>query len=596
MAQFVIECPACGKPIQAGTGLFSKKKVNCNCGFMIDVSAERMAEKQCPHCGNMVVYDRKKSDSAKCPVCHARINAGTELVRITCPSCNAELTADKSAKTYTCPQCKTLIDVQARVEQEKNSGKTSVIKWDMGMNDIFLYRHPVENFNIGSQLIVSEGQKAVFFRNGKGLDVFGPGRHILETQKLPLLNELFRYPTDAELTFDSRVYFVRTNRLNVKWGVPEIRLRNPEMEFYVDIGISGSMDLQLMDDTESARKLIYMILGTTSGAEHNIPVGGGESYTTTYFSEKFRDVITTRLSDLMANIIIDNRINVLDIESKKIVISDFLRRDYNKILEEYGLVVPINHFNISAIKIHNNEDVNRWRQQEADRSIRTREEKLQEDILRSSQGRIRLEEENYAIKGLLHKEAEAGMAKLEARGQADAKIISSEAEAQSIKLTGSAAAEAYQAQAMAEAAEMRAKGYSYGQESAREIGLAAMKNGLPGTGSGAEGSVSGGVSGSLGHIMGLGIELGAMGSVMGMTKEMLSPSLNASMDIGKSIMGNAGSTGQTCPNCGLTGITSRFCPDCGSPMPIQPSTWDCPGCGKKGITSVFCPDCGQKRV
>ena len=596
MAQFIIECPACGKPIHAGTGLFSKKKVNCICGFVIDVNAERIAEEQCPHCGNRVIYDRKKRLSATCPVCHARINAGKEIVKITCPSCKAKLTTDKSAKIYTCPQCKTLIDVQARVMQEQNTGQTSVIKWDMGINDIFVYRHPVENFNIGSQLIVSEGQKAVFFRNGRGLDVFGPGRHILETQKLPLLEELIKFPTDAELTFDSRVYFVRTNRLNVKWGVPEIRLRNPEMEFYVEIGISGSMDLQVIEDTESVRKLVYMILGTTSGTEHNDPIGGGESYTTTYVSEKFRGIISTRLSDLLANIILENRINVLDIESKKVVISDLLRRDYNTILEEYGLIVPQNHFNITTIKIHNNADVDRWRQQEADRSIKTRDENLQEEILRASQGRIRAEEENYAIKGLLHKEAEAGMAKLEAQGRADVKIIGSEAEAQSIKVTGSAAAEAYQAQAMAEAAEMRAKGYNYGQESAREIGLAAMKNGLPGTGSGSNGSGSGGVSSSLGNIMGLGIELGAIGSVMGMTKEILSPSMNASMDIGKNIIGNVNSTGQTCSNCGLSGITSRFCPDCGSPMPVQSSTWDCPGCGKKGIVSSFCPDCGQKRV
>ena len=595
MPQIIIECPACRKPIRAGIGVFSKKKIYCNCGFAIDVSAERMAEKQCPHCGNTVVYDRKNSESATCPVCHMKINAGKELIKISCPSCKAQLTADKSAKTYICPQCKVLIDVQARVEQEKTSGKASVIRWDMGMNDILVYRHPIENFNIGSQLIVSEGQKAVFFRNGKGLDVFGPGRHILETQSLPLLDELIKFPTDAKQTFDSRVYFVRTNRLNVKWGVPEIRLRNPEMGFYVDIGISGSMDIQLVEDTESVRKLVYMILGTTSGAEYNTSLGSGESYNAAYFSDKFRDVITTRISDLMANILVENQINVLDIESKKIAISDLLRKDYNSILEEYGLVVPDNHFNISAIKIHNNENVNRWRQQEADRSIRTREERLQEEILRSSQGRIRAEEENYAIKGLLHREADAGMAKIEAQGKADVRIIGSQAEAQSIKLTGAASAEAYKAQAIAEAEEMRSKGYNYGQESAREIGLAAMKNGLPGTGGNAGAGVSGGVGSSLGSIMGLGIELGTLGSVMGMTKDMLSPTLDSSMDIGKKIMSGIGN-GRTCPNCGKVGVTTRFCPDCGTQMPSQSLSWNCTKCGKQGITSEFCPDCGQKRT
>ena len=701
MSDIIIECPACKKSVRAGTGIFAKKKVKCSCGYVIDVNSERMAEDICPHCGNKVIYDRKKKASASCPVCHAKINAGTEMVKLTCPACKAALTADKNAKTYICPQCKNVIDVQARLQQEKNSGKTSVIKWDMGMNDIFIYRHPVENFNIGSQLIVTEGQKALFFRNGKGLDVFGPGRHILETQKLPLLEEILKFPTDAELTFDSKVYFVRTNRLNVKWGVPEIRLRNPEMEFYINIGISGSMDVQVIEDNESVRKFVYMIIGASSGVDHNEPLGAGESYTTQYITEKFRDIVTARLSDLMTNIIIENKINVLDIEGKKIVISDILRNDFNGILEEYGLIIPKNHFNLTTIRIHNNEEVERWRKQEAERSVKTREEKLREDILRSSQGRIRAEEENFALRGVLHTQAEgefektrtkaeADVARIAAQGRQDVKLTDTETEAKSlrigtlgeadamrirsqaegeseslrapgqaeamvtiaraegesskeraigdseaIRLRGTAEAEAYRAQAQAEAEEMHAKGYTYAQETQREIGLSAMQHGLPGTGGGKGGSgasasgASGGVGGigsTLGSVMGLGLELGTMATVIGATKDMISPVLGSSVDMGKQIGGavggaisrtwncSCGKTGITsgfCPDCGARkseqrpqptsgwdcpcgckGITSRFCPDCGSPRPVAPASWDCQNCGHKNITSKFCPDCG----
>ena len=44
MANFVIECPVCGKPVQAGTGLFSKKQLRCACGYVINVNSERMAK------------------------------------------------------------------------------------------------------------------------------------------------------------------------------------------------------------------------------------------------------------------------------------------------------------------------------------------------------------------------------------------------------------------------------------------------------------------------------------------------------------------------------------------------------------------------
>lgn len=701
MAKYVIECPACQKALPASTGLFAKKKIKCTCGYLIDTSLEKYVEEICPHCGNTVIYDRTKPKKAECLVCHAKINAGTERIKITCPGCKTELTADKNAKTYTCPQCKTLIDVQARLQQEKNSGKTSVIRWDMGPNDVFVYRHPVENFNIGSQLIVAEGQKAIFFRNGKGLDCFGPGRHVLETQKLPLLEDILKFPTDADLTFDSKVYFVRTNRLNVKWGVPDIRLRNPEMNFYINIGASGSMDIQVIEDNENLRKFVYSIIDASSGVQHNDPIGGGQEYSAKYIEEKFRDIVNSRFSDLLANIIINENINVLDIDRYKIAISDYLRRDYNDILEEYGLVIPAKHFSLTTLKIHNNEDVERWRQQEADRSIKTRENKLAEDITRSAQGRIRAEEENYALRGVLHTQAEGEIKKvgtqaemdaariaaqgrqdvkltdaetsaksvrIDALGKADAVRISAQAEgdaatlkapgqaeamvtmaraegesskaralgdSEAIRLKGIAEADAYNAQAQAEAAEMHAKGYTYEQETRRQIGLEAMQNGLPGTGGGSVANVSGGsslagnVGGALGGVMGLGLELGVMSSTMKMTKDMISPVLEDSVDMGKGMAsGMAGAIGTGwdcscgcknntsvfCPDCGARkpeppkqstetwdcscgckNNTSVFCPDCGARRPVAPTTWDCPKCGHKNITSRFCPDCGTRK-
>lgn len=629
MANFVMECPACGKPIQASTGLFAKKRIKCSCGYMLDVNTERIAQDICPHCGNAVVYDRSKSKSATCPVCHTKINAGTETVKLTCPACKVELTADKSAKTYTCPQCKTVIDVQARLAQEKCSEKTSVIKWDMGMNDIFVYRHPVENFNIGSQLIVSEGQKALFFRNGKGLDVFGPGRHTLETQTLPLLEEVLKFPTDAELTFDSKVYFVRTNRLNVKWGVPAIQLRNPGMDFYVNIGVSGSMDVQVIENNESIRKLVYMIIGSSSGTEHNDPMGSGEAYTTTYISEKFRDVVTTRLSDLIANIILENQINVLDIENKKIVISDILRKDFNNIFEEYGLVIPSNHFNVTTIKIHNNDDVERWKKQEAERTLKVREEGVLKAEAEARQGRVLVEEQTEAQRKILRTQGEGEAAKIAAQAHSEAVKFEAQGSAEATRLKGQASAEAYSAQAMAEAEEMRAKGYTYGEETSRQIGLEAMQNGLPGTGNADGNSAAGGLGGAVGNIVGLGVGLGAMSGVVNMTKDIMAPIMGDVAKMGQQVAGNTipssnkttawnctcGKnciTSKFCPecgapkpvekssniwncSCGCQNITSKFCPDCGQPRPEQPTEWDCPSCGCKGITSKFCPECGQKK-
>lgn len=598
MANIVIECPNCQKPVLASTSIFAKKHVKCSCGFPIDVNAEKMTTKKCPHCGNEVAYERKKSDSAKCPVCHAKINSGTETVKITCPGCKHELVADKNAKTYTCPQCKSIIDVQARLAQQESSGKTSIVQWDMGQNDIFVYRHPVENFNIGSQLIVSEGQKALFFRNGKGLDVFGPGRHILETQKLPLLESILQFPSDADLTFDSKVYFVKTNRLNVKWGVPEIRLRNPGMEFYVEIGMSGSFDLQLIEDNESVRKFVYMIIGTTSGKGGNSVVGGGEAYDAEYIAEKFSDIVTTRLSDMMANIIVENAINVLDIDRKKIVISDIFRKDFNAIFEEYGLIVPVNHFNVNRIMIHNSEEVEKWRKQESDRVLKVREEGVLKAEAEARQGRVLVEEQTEAQRKILRTQGAGEELKIATAAKAEATKLTAQGEAEAIKLTGQASAAAYSAQAMAEAEEMRAKGYTYAQETSRQIGLEAMQNGLPGTGGG--GGSASSLGSTVGEMIGLGVGLGAVSGIANMSKDMMSPIFNnvaqASKDISDTPLPPSNKTTAWNCSCGTTCITSKFCPECGSPKPVTTNigTWAC-SCGETGITSKFCPNCGTRK-
>ena len=64
-----------------------------------------------------------------------------------------------------------------------------VIEHPNSRSDEIVYREPQQGsgeFKFGSQLIVREGQSAVFFRDGKALDVFGPGRYTLTTNNLPL--------------------------------------------------------------------------------------------------------------------------------------------------------------------------------------------------------------------------------------------------------------------------------------------------------------------------------------------------------------------------------------------------------------------------
>src|SRR5919201_1696321 len=85
-------------------------------------------------------------------------------------------------------------------------------------------------FRIGSQLVVRESQTAVFFRDGKALDVFGPGRHTITTANIPILASLIGLATMGRSPFPAEVVFVNMRQfLDQKWGTPEpVPFRDPE--------------------------------------------------------------------------------------------------------------------------------------------------------------------------------------------------------------------------------------------------------------------------------------------------------------------------------------------------------------------------------
>jgi membrane protease subunit (stomatin/prohibitin family) len=94
-----------------------------------------------------------------------------------------------------------------------------VIEWKNGGSEDIVWRYPNEEITWGAQLIVHEYEMAVFFRDGKAYDVFGPGRHVLTTLNLPLLTSLLsRIAGYGEKPFKSAVIFISTKVFSGKYG------------------------------------------------------------------------------------------------------------------------------------------------------------------------------------------------------------------------------------------------------------------------------------------------------------------------------------------------------------------------------------------
>lgn len=566
MAKFVIECPQCHNYTMAST-VFNRH-VKCTCGYEISVKNDRMAAKQCPHCKNTVIYDQAKGDKALCPVCKEPINTADSMknaVEMHCPSCSCQLVVDKTAENYTCPLCETVIDVQKQIAKEtvKNQGLASVIKYE-GTNDVFVWKHPIEDFNLGSQLIVHESQEAIFFRDGQALDLFGAGRYTLATQNLPALESLYKLPTNSDEFFHSEVYFINlTTQMGIKWGTDSrVRLFDPASGLHIEIGACGTFNLRV----NNSRKFLIKVVGTVNEFTRD-EVNGVEIFGIPVITGKFKSLIMNKVKSNLARIIKENRINILEIDENIDLISEQLKIAINQVLDEYGLVMP-EFFITSILTPDDDQNYKRLRQQFAEKTLRVREEEVREAEAKAAQSRKILE----------------------AQTEAQLKLVGAQGEAEALKIKAQAEAEAYKAQAFAEAAEMQAKGYTYQQETARMVGMEAMQNGLTG-GEGTGGSV-------LGDIAGLGVTLGAMGGVIGMTKDALNPIMGGAVDMGTGfggvIAGNVPKEATWDCNCGMKGITGNFCSNCGAKKPEPVKTWDCV-CGAKGIAGNFCSNCGAKR-
>src|SRR4029077_18140787 len=107
-----------------------------------------------------------------------------------------------------------------------------ILQWTEDGDEVLAWRFPNADKEIqqGAQLIVRETQAAVFVHEGAAADVFGPGRHTIRTQNIPLLTDLAHWDKLFESPFKSDVYFFSTRqRLNQTWGTASpITMRDAE--------------------------------------------------------------------------------------------------------------------------------------------------------------------------------------------------------------------------------------------------------------------------------------------------------------------------------------------------------------------------------
>jgi membrane protease subunit (stomatin/prohibitin family) len=211
-----------------------------------------------------------------------------------------------------------------------------VIKYE-GDNTTFIWKSPIEDFNMMTQLIVHESQEALFYMNGQALDLFGPGRYTLETQNIPLLRAALekptkghrssdgRTPTDARTPYHCEVYFInKTEQMAVTWGTDsKVTYEDPTYHFPLQIGASGEMTLRV----EDSRRLLVKVVGTET-----LLTQDGLKF-------KFRAFLQNRIKPYLARTMREQAISIFETDEHMGEISEVLHQALVPDFSDYGLVL-----------------------------------------------------------------------------------------------------------------------------------------------------------------------------------------------------------------------------------------------------------------
>ncbi len=164
-----------------------------------------------------------------------------------------------------------------------------IIEWFDETGNEIVHRYPQEGsaeIKFGAQLVVRENQAAVFFRDGRGLDVFGAGRHTLTTQNLPILTKLLSLPWGFKSPFRVEVCFINLKVFtNLRWGTKEpVAFKDSELGL-IRLRAFGVFTMQVTQP--------LLFLNTIVGTRGSLDTGLVEDY--------LREVVVSRLTDFLGD-------------------------------------------------------------------------------------------------------------------------------------------------------------------------------------------------------------------------------------------------------------------------------------------------------
>ncbi len=196
-----------------------------------------------------------------------------------------------------------------------------IIQWEDDSRDTISWRFPDNDKEIkrGAQLIVRESQLVQFIYLGQFGDTFGPGKHTLVTDNIPVLSQLKGWKYGFESPFKADVYFINTRLFTGnKWGT-----QNPIMLRDADFGVIrarafGTYDFKVKD--------VKVFLKEVAGTDNHFRL------------DEFADVMRSRLVSVFTDALAKAKVPVLDLAARYTELGEALLPILNPLLlQRYGL-------------------------------------------------------------------------------------------------------------------------------------------------------------------------------------------------------------------------------------------------------------------
>lgn len=209
------------------------------------------------------------------------------------------------------------------------------VSWNPQGNEIiYAYKYPQNNLSTYTQLVVNESQVALLFSKGELMGRFGPGKHTLDTENLPVLRRLFGLPFGGKNPFLAQVWFVNlVDSYSIPWMINRLAIHDADYQTNLPLMIDGRYGLRITDP----EKFIIKMVGTR------------DVFTQRDLTMQFEGEFTTKAKSAIVSFMAQNHIGYKGISAHLSALSDMLRAVLSDFWKDQG--IELTKFYVSNVDI-----------------------------------------------------------------------------------------------------------------------------------------------------------------------------------------------------------------------------------------------------